>query len=107
MRLTKRCRISLKKSADDEEIGSLQKLTEIAEEQNEELNTVELDTAEKETDLIDHQINLPMEWRVPRNLSLDNVIGQIHKGVSTRNSLNLLNTWRLCHRLSLRQFKKL
>ena len=72
-------------SADDEETGRLQKLTEIATGQNEEL-----DTAEKETDLIDHQINLPLEWRVPRNLSLDNVIGQIHKGVSTRNSLNLL-----------------
>jgi len=25
---------------------------------------------------------------VPRNLSLDNVIGQVHKGVSTRRSLN-------------------
>jgi len=31
---------------------------------------------------------LPREWRVPRNLSLDNVIGQVQKGVSTRRSLN-------------------
>jgi len=31
---------------------------------------------------------LPREWRVPRNLSLDNVIGQVHKGVSTRSTLN-------------------
>ena len=66
-------------SADDEETGRWQKLTETAAEQNEELDTAELDTAEKETDLIDHQINLPIEWRVPRNLSLDNVIVQIHK----------------------------
>ena len=58
-------------------------------EQNED-KTAELDTAEKEIDLIDHQVSLPLEWRVPRNPSLDNVIGQIHKGVSTRNSLNLL-----------------
>ena len=36
------------------------------------------------------QIDLPQELRVPRDLSLDNVIGQIHKGVSTRKSLNLL-----------------
>jgi len=36
------------------------------------------------------QIDLPQEWRVPRNMSLDNVIGQIYKGVSTRKSLNLL-----------------
>ena len=31
---------------------------------------------------------LPREWRVPRNLSLDNVIGQVEKGVSTRRSMN-------------------
>jgi len=31
---------------------------------------------------------LPKEWRVPRNLSLDNVIGQVQKGVSTRSTLN-------------------
>ena len=66
-------------SADDEETGRLQKLTETAADQNKEktaeLDTAELDTAEKETDLIEHQINLPLEWRVPRNLSLDNVIG--------------------------------
>jgi len=65
-------------SADDEETERLQKLTKTDAEQNEE-KTVELDTAERETDLIDHQINLPLEWGVPRNLSLDNVIGQIHK----------------------------
>jgi len=100
-------------SADDEETGRLQKLTKTVVEQNEEksaeLDIAELDIVEKETGLIDHQINLPLEWRVPRNLSLDNVIGQIHKDVSTRNSLNLLcvNTWRLCHKLSVRQFRKL
>ena len=33
---------------------------------------------------------LPREWRVPKNLSLDNVIGQVQKGVSTRRSLNQL-----------------
>jgi len=31
---------------------------------------------------------LPKEWRIPRNLSLDNVIGQVQKGVSTRRTLN-------------------
>ena len=31
---------------------------------------------------------LPREWRVPRNLFLDNVIGQVHKGVSIRSTLN-------------------
>ena len=31
---------------------------------------------------------LPREWRVPKNLSLDNVIGQVYKGVSTWSILN-------------------
>ncbi|XP_068476793.1 uncharacterized protein [Phaseolus vulgaris] len=31
---------------------------------------------------------LPKEWKTPRDLTLDNVIGKIEKGVSTRNSLN-------------------
>ena len=31
---------------------------------------------------------LPREWRVPKNLSLDNIIGQVQKGVTTRRSIN-------------------
>jgi len=31
---------------------------------------------------------LPREWRLPKNLSLDNVIGKVKKEVSTRRSLN-------------------
>jgi len=31
---------------------------------------------------------LPIEWRVPKNVSLDNVIGQNQKGVSIKRSLN-------------------
>jgi len=31
---------------------------------------------------------LPKEWKTPRDLTLDNVIGKIEKRVSTRNSLN-------------------
>jgi len=31
---------------------------------------------------------LPKEWKTPRVLTLDNVIGKIEKGVSTRNSIN-------------------
>jgi len=32
--------------------------------------------------------DLPKEWKTPRELTLDNVIGDIEKGVSTRKSLN-------------------
>ena len=31
---------------------------------------------------------LPKEWKTPRDLTLDNEIGKIETGVSTRNSLN-------------------
>ena len=31
---------------------------------------------------------LPKDWKTPRDLTLDNVIGKIEKGVLTRNSLN-------------------
>ena len=76
-------------SADDEEAERLQGLKETAAEQNEN-RTGKLGTIEKKIDLFEHQIDLPLEWRVPRDLSLDNVIGEIHKGVLTRSSLNLL-----------------
>ena len=33
-------------------------------------------------------VGLPKEWKTPRDLTLDNVIGNIQKGVSTRKSLN-------------------
>jgi len=34
--------------------------------------------------------DLPKEWKTPRDVTLDNVIGNIEKGVSTRNFLNNL-----------------
>jgi len=38
----------------------------------------------------EHAINpkLPREWRTPRDLTLENVIGNIEKGVSTKKFLN-------------------
>ena len=37
------------------------------------------------------QNDLPKEWRTSRDLSLDIIIGQIDKGVSTHHSLNNLH----------------
>ena len=31
---------------------------------------------------------LPKEWRIPRDLSVENIIGQIKEGVSTRSSVS-------------------
>jgi len=33
------------------------------------------------------QEDLPKDWKVPRDLSIDNIIGQIHEGVSTRRHM--------------------
>ena len=76
-------------SADDDEAERLKRAENTAAEQNKE-EIAKLNSIEKEIDFVNHQIDLPLEWRVPRDLSLDNVIGQIQRGVSTINSLNLL-----------------
>jgi len=31
---------------------------------------------------------LPKEWRIPRDLSVENIIGKIKEGVSTRSSVS-------------------
>ena len=33
------------------------------------------------------QEDLPKDWKIPKDLSIDNIIGQIHKGVSTRRNM--------------------
>jgi len=33
------------------------------------------------------QEDLPKDWKILKDLSIDNIIGQIHKGVSTRRSM--------------------
>ena len=34
------------------------------------------------------QSELPKEWRIPRDLSVENIIGQIKEGVSTRRFIS-------------------
>ena len=95
MKLTKLCRKRSKKYADDE-IPIIQQAGTELENKTEETNVLlEIQSTEPEdqsaeqggvTDRI--RSKLPKEWRVPRNLSLDNAIGQVQKGVSTRSALN-------------------
>ncbi|XP_068498531.1 uncharacterized protein [Phaseolus vulgaris] len=51
--------------------------------------TISSDSSGKDNRLCDACVKgLPKEWKTPRDLTLDNVIGNIEKGVSTRKSLN-------------------
>jgi len=45
-----------------------------------------LDSAKQPIENLQHS-DLPKEWRIPRDLSFDNIIGQINKGVSTRRNV--------------------
>jgi len=43
------------------------------------------------------QEDLPKDWRIPKDLSLDNIIGQIRKGVSSiRNMVDFLQSYCIC-----------
>ena len=62
-----------------------EKSTQLQKNQSVELG---IKSIESDPDAKEIRSKLPKEWWVPRNLSLDNVIGQMQKGVSTRRSLN-------------------
>ena len=55
-----------------------------------EIQSIEAEDQYAEQEHVANRINsdLPKDWRIPRNLSLDNVIGQVQKGVSNRSTLN-------------------
>jgi len=80
----------------DDEIPNIQQVDTGLENKKEEtskpptIQSTETEIQSIESRVYTKVINsgLPREWRVPKNLSLDNVIGQVQKGVSTRRSLN-------------------
>ena len=55
------------------------------DEQSISLEKLEI-CAEKQP--VDSQSELPKEWRIPRDLSVENIIGQIKEGVSTCSSIS-------------------
>ena len=63
---------------EDEQSISLEKLDICAEKQPVDKQPIE----------ILQQSELPKEWRIPRHLSVDNIIGQIEEGISTRSSIS-------------------
>jgi len=46
-----------------------------------------IDFAKQPVEIL-QQDELPKEWMIPRDLLVDNIIGQIDKGVFTRNSIS-------------------
>jgi len=46
-----------------------------------------IDSAKQPVEIL-QQEELPKEWRIPRDLSVENIIGQIQKGVSTRSAIS-------------------
>jgi len=59
-------------------------------EQIEDAAEQEAPTHEEVSPAPETNANLPRERRIPRDLYLDNIIGQIEQGVSTRHNLNNL-----------------
>jgi len=86
---------SIKITADDDEpvnqkIVTDQLVKSEKDNQSDEVQSIEPQDQpiESSTGAAATSTELPREWRVPRNLSLDNIIGQLQKGVTTRRSMN-------------------
>jgi len=82
----------------DDEIPNIEQVDTGLENKIEEISkTPEIQLTEPQNQTIETRAGtdavnsrFPRELRVPRNLSMDNIIGQVHKGVSTRRILNKL-----------------
>jgi len=86
---------SPKTNADHEVPSGQQVHTKLVEKTGEVSKLPEIQSIESRIESIEYgagrdliNSGLPREWRMPRNFSLDNVIGQVQKGESTRRSLN-------------------
>jgi len=86
---------NIKITADDDEpvnqkIVTYQLGKSEKDNQSDEAQSIELQDQpiESDTRAATTSTELPREWRVPRNLSLDNIISQVQKGVTTRRSMN-------------------
>jgi len=76
----KNIQISKNSAEEDEQNISLEKLDICAEKQP-------VDCSKQPIEIL-QQSELPKEWRIPRDLSVENIIGQIKEGVSTRSFIS-------------------
>ena len=86
---------SIEITADDDEPVNQKIVTDqlgksVKDNQSDEAQSIEPQdqSIESGTGVAATSTELPREWRVPRNLSLDNIIGQVQKGVTTKRSMN-------------------
>jgi len=86
---------SIKITANDDELVNQKIVTDqlVKSEKNNQSDEVQSiepqdQPIESSTGAAATSIELPREWRVPRNLSLDNIIGQAQKGVTSKRSMN-------------------
>ena len=76
----KSIQISKNSAEEDEQNISLEKLDICAEKQP-------VDSSKQPIKIL-QQSELPKEWRIPRDLSVENIIGQIKEGVSKHSSIS-------------------
>ena len=76
----KNIQISKTRAEENEQSISLEKLEICAEKQP-------VDSQKQPIEIM-QQSELPKEWRIPRDLSVENIIGKIKEGVSTRSSIS-------------------
>jgi len=76
----KSIQISKNSVEEDEQNISLEKLEICAEKQP-------IDCSKQPIEIL-QQSELPKEWRIPRDLSVENIIGQIKEGISARSSIS-------------------
>ena len=85
---------------EDEQNIILQKLESCLEKQP-------IDYAKQPVEIL-QQEELPKEWRIPRDLSMENIIGQMRRVfLHVVLSLTTSSIWLLSHKLNLSQLKKL
>jgi len=76
----KNIQASKNNTKEDEQNINLQKLDCSPEKQP-------VDSSKQPIEIL-QQSELPREWRIPRDLSVENIIGQIKEGVSTRSFIS-------------------
>jgi len=83
----KSIQVSKNSTEEDEQNINLEKLDYCAEKQPVECSKQPVECSKQPIEIV-QQSELPKEWRIPRDLSVENIIVQIKEGVSKRSSIS-------------------